>query len=405
MKITNSLRSAEAVLWGHPDKLADSISDALLDAVLTQDSQGHCAVETLVTGNTVVVAGEIAAKGGTLNIEELVRNTISAAGYTRADLGFNCYTCKIINLLQKQSPELNSLQSKGLVAGDQGTVTGYATFESPDYLPLAFSVARNVLFLLSSAGLPEVYSDAKSLAFVEFPLADLPRLKKVVISVHNRLPDFPKYAKSLSKKIVRGLWDIYRNFLEIPDNLEIVFNPAGPFTVGGPTGDTGLTGRKIVVDQYGTDVPVGGGAFSGKDPSKIDRSASYYARYVAKNLVASGLCQEALIKATYTIGQTLPDILTLDTLGTNVSGLSDEDLLKKLIQNRVFDFSVENIVKELKLQNPIYLPTALAGPFGGDPEQVTKVVQTKVDFWEAKKVLLFPWEVIDRTEAIQQVVD
>ena len=405
MKITK-ISTAEAVLWGHPDKIADTISDALLDEVLRQDPQGHAAIETVVSKNSVIVAGEVTAKNSNINVEEIVRSAISTVGYNRADLGFDCYTCNITNHLHRQSPELNNLQASGLVAGDQATITGYASNESPDYLPIAFSVAKNALFLLSSVGLPEVYTDAKAIAVVEeFPKGTAPNLKELRISVHNRLPNFNKYQEQLTKAIVEGLQGIYKDFLQIPPRFKVIFNPGGPFSIGGPAGDTGLTGRKIVADAYGYEVPVGGGAFSGKDPSKVDRSAAYYARYVAKNLVASGICEKALIKVTYMIGQKGPLYVSLDTFGTNKTKQSDEELLKLLLSKKVFNFSVENIVQELDLQNPIYMSAALVGSFGNAPEDTTKIVQVKPGLWEPKKVTLFSWERTDKVNRIQQVAD
>lgn len=399
----NTIKTSEYVLFGHPDKLADSISDAILDKVLEQDPYGHVAVETLVTGNTVVLAGEISAAGANLDLEEIARQTIAEAGYIRADLGFSAFTCKVINLVQKQSSELARLQDGEAVAGDQGIMTGFATCESPDYLPLQHSVAKRALDAfwgtVISFHIPEIFTDAKSIATVSFQDEKLPLLLDLKISFHNHLPEPEKYYELLSLYTINMLRDYYRNFLEIPDNFKVSFNPGGPFTIGGPTGDTGLTGRKIAVDQYGDEVPVGGGAFSGKDPSKVDRSAAYYARYVAKNLVAAGLCEKALVRVSYMIGQKEPLTVSLNTFGTNTTSLSDDDLLKLLLDKKIFDFKVKSIIDGLDLRKPIYKPAGQVGPFGSSSEPHTSIIKG-----QEVKHFLFPWEQLDLIKRIQAVV-
>lgn len=384
-----STKIAEYVSSGHPDKVADFISDSILDQVLQQDPEGHCAAETLVVGNTVIVAGEVSSKGPNLNIGEIVRQAIANLGYTRSSLGFDAFSCQIVNLLRQQSPDLARLQAVGpAVAGDQGVVTGYATSESPDYLPLPLSVARFLLNDLLSENLPGIFLDAKSLVTLDCPASDLPRFRQAGISVHSswQAKDLQKLAPDLLDHLKRE----YLGYLTVPTLAKITFNPAGPFTIGGPAGDTGLTGRKIVVDQYGDEVPVGGGAFSGKDPTKVDRSGAYYARYVAKNLVASGLCKRALVKVYYMIGQDGPQTILLDTFGTNSSGMSDEKLLKTLLNKNIIDFRVERTIQALQLRNPIYRFTSRFGHFGVTVTSMSQDVEGKI-----KTTQLYPWESLD----------
>lgn len=391
-------KTAEFVSSGHPDKIADLISDYILDQVLRQDPKGRCAAEVLVTGNIVIVAGEISAKGPNLNVVELVRQAIASIGYTRADLGFDAFSCQIINLLRQQSPDLARLQVVGpAVAGDQGVMTGYATGESPDHLPLQLSIARFLLVELAKLRIPEVYFDAKSLVSVDFRDKDLPRIRQAFISVHNNHDEDLQF---LSDILIKRLRQEYLGYLSIPTFFKVVINPAGLFKIGGPLGDTGLTGRKIVVDQYGDEVPVGGGAFSGKDPTKVDRSAAYYARYVAKNLVAAELCDKALVRVSYLIGQDGPKFVALDTFGTNKTKLSDADLISTLLKKNVFDFRVEKIITDLDLRNPIYSPTARFGHFGVDP--LTQLIRVEDGI---KEVTFFPWEKTDLKSKIQEALN
>lgn len=386
------IRTAESVSPGHPDKIADYISDYILDQILRQDPTGRCAAEVMVTGNTVLVAGEVAAKGPNLNVEELVRQAVASLGYTSSFLGFDAFSCQVASLLRQQSPDLARLQLNSPVAGDQGLVTGYATAESPDYLPLPLSIARYLLFELANLDLPGIYLDAKSLVTVGSG-SDLPKLLEASISVHSSRKDLGDFF-TLDK--VR---QEYQGFLEIPSLTKLTFNPAGPFTIGGPAGDTGLTGRKITVDQYGDEVPVGGGAFSGKDPTKVDRSAAYYARYVAKNLVAAGFCKKALVRATYLIGRNQPVTVSLDTFGTNTSKLSDQNLLDKTLKSRVFDFRVDRILDSLNLRNPIYSPTARFGHFGIEPFSRQLEVANS-----SREVVFYPWERLDKVDELQKAL-
>lgn len=391
------MKTSEYVLYGHPDKIADSIADAILDRVLAQDPQGRCAAEVLVTSPYVVVAGELQAQSGNFNLEELVRRTLVSLGYSDSSLGFSAFSCKIINLLRVQSPELSRLQAVGpAVAGDQGLMTGYATNESPDYLPLQHSVARYLLYRLASLDLPEVFTDAKSLVSLDFPDSDIPRFRVADISIHSTRKDL----KELSAGLLEDLRKEYLGYLNVPTFAKINFNPAGPFTVGGPAGDTGLTGRKIVVDSYGEEIPVGGGAFSGKDPTKVDRSAAYYARYVAKNLVAAGVCKKALVRVSYMIGQDGPKSVSLDTFGTNTTKMSDQKLIDILLKKNVFDFRVDKIITSLELRNPIYSPTSRFGHFG--IESFVQKISTSTGI---KDVTFFPWEKLDRVSDIQKALN
>ena len=380
------LKTSEAVLFGHPDKVADQISDAVLDKMLSIDPKARVAVETLVTGNNVIVAGELgtAAANFSINLDEVVRQAVAGAGYTSSILGFDAFSCRILNLLHQQSANLSQLQALGpTVAGDQGIMFGYATVESPDNLPLQFSVARQALFEIHKLGLPDLHTDAKALCSVQFPDDDLPILKSLEISIHTSRTDFQEVAKH----VIRRLRELYLGYLKIPALTTVKFNPAGPFIFGGPAADTGLTGRKIVVDQYGGEVPVGGGAFSGKDPSKVDRSAAYYARYVALNLVRANICSKALVSVSYMIGQDGPSSVTLNTFGTNHTSFSDADVLAKCLKANIFDFRVEKIIEKLQLRNPIYEATAHYGHFGVEP--FANLVQVGDTY---KAVTFFPWE-------------
>ncbi len=395
----STLKTSEYVLYGHPDRVADAIADAILDRVLVQDPAGRCAAEVLVTSPYVVVAGELQAQKGNFNVEELVRQTLVSLGYSDSSLGFSAFSCNIVNLLRVQSPELSCLQATGpAVAGDQGIMTGYATAESPDYLPLQHSVARYLLYQLASLDLPGVFTDAKSLVVLDFPDSDIPRFRSADISVHSIRSS--KELKELSAGLLDDLRKEYLGYLNVPTFSKINFNPAGPFTTGGPAADTGLTGRKIAVDNYGGEVSLGGGSFAGKDPTKVDRSAAYYARYVAKNLVAAGICRKALVKVAYMIGQGGPKSVLLDTFGTNTTKLSDQKLIDTLLKKGVFSFEVERIITSLNLRNPIYTPTSRFGHFGIEPLSQEIMTATGI-----KDVTFFHWEKLDRVSDIQKALN
>jgi S-adenosylmethionine synthetase len=359
------LFTSESVTEGHPDKIADQISDAVLDAILAQDPTGRVACETLLTTGLVVVAGEITTSCY-VDIPRLVRETIKDVGYTRAKFGFDFETCGVLTAIDEQSSDIAMGVDK-LGAGDQGLMFGYACHETPELMPLPIVLAHKLVMRLSerrkSGALPWLRPDGKSQVTVRYAGGRPEAVETVVISTQHA-PEM-------------GLAQIREDILEqvivptVPANLidlqkcVIHVNPTGRFVTGGPMGDTGLTGRKIIVDTYGGSCPHGGGAFSGKDPTKVDRSACYMARHVAKNIVAAGLADRAMIQVAYAIGVADPVSIMVETFGT---GKVSEGKLEQLVR-RHFDFTPAGIIKYLDLRRPIYKKTAAYGHFGrSEPE-------------------------------------
>lgn len=362
------VKISEAVGKGHPDKVADAISDTVLDLYLSRDPDAHVAVETLVTKQSVILAGEIASKAPVSNAEiaEEVRNTVSQLGYNSPELGFDSATLDLnLDRLTSQSPNLLNLNSGKAVAGDQGIMTGYASAESFYLMPIQHEIAQKAATWLSDLEDPRFHTDCKTVAVVYFPddKDSLPTLVKLDASIHHSegvtQADLDDLAVRLRNYLIHTFDGYYCN---VDEDCPVSINPAGPFVFGGPAADTGLTGRKIVCDQYGGEVPVGGGAFSGKDPTKVDRSAALYARYIAAALVNAELADKALIQVSYMIGQEGPIATTLNTFGTNKTTLPDQELLEILASKNAFDFSVENIIKELDLKTPFYQKASYA-PF------------------------------------------
>lgn len=353
------LFTSESVSEGHPDKICDQISDAVLDALLESDPASRVACETLVTTGTVVVSGEITSKAY-VDIPQIVRGVIRSIGYTNADYGFDYKTCGVLTAIQQQSPDIAMGVDTG-GAGDQGMMFGYATDETPEFMPLPIVLAHKLVRYLAEirkrGDLPYLRPDAKSQVTVEYE-DNLPvRVDAVVISSqHDADVTLETITRDLKERVIKKV--IPQDFMD--KDTKIYINPTGRFEIGGPHGDTGLTGRKIIVDTYGGLGRHGGGAFSGKDPSKVDRSAAYFARYVAKNIVAAGIAKRCELQVSYAIGVAQPVSVMVDTFGT--SSFSNQQITAAL--RDVFDFTPQGIIKKLDLRRPLYRATAAYGHFG-----------------------------------------
>ncbi len=357
------LFTSESVTEGHPDKVADQISDAILDAILAKDARGRVACETMVTTGMAFVAGEITTSTYA-DIPKIVRSTIKAIGYDNPHYGFDYETCAVVTSIQEQSPDIAMGVDTG-GAGDQGMMFGYATNETPEYMPLTISLAhkltRRLAELRKKNILKYLRPDGKSQVTVEYRDGKPVRVDAVVLSAHHdkaaKTKDIQHDLKRLAiDKVIPGEY--------IDKKTRFFINPTGRFEVGGPQADTGLTGRKIIADTYGGVGRHGGGAFSGKDPTKVDRSACYAARYVAKNLVAAGLCDRCEIQVAYAIGVAEPVSVMVDSFGT---GIVPDSRLTEIIQKN-FDLTPAGIIKALDLRRPIYKPTAAYGHFGRNEE-------------------------------------
>jgi S-adenosylmethionine synthetase len=373
----NFLFTSESVTEGHPDKLADAISDAVLDAIMAQDPLGRVACETLLTTGTVVVAGEITTSCY-VELPELVRRTIEETGYTRAKYGFDSHTCGVMTAIQHQSPDIAMGVDTG-GAGDQGMMFGYATNETPELMPMpimmAHKLARQLATVRKNSMIPYLRPDGKSQVTVEYVDGRPQRIAKVLLSSQHQ-PNIPH--KTIFEDLVEKVIIPVLPAELLDDGTQFLVNPTGAFSVGGPQADTGLTGRKIIVDTYGGFARHGGGAFSGKDPTKVDRSAAYMMRYIAKNIVAAELAERCELQVAYAIGQREPMSVMVDTFGT---GRVPEEQLVKLIL-KYFDLTPAGIIKKLDLRRPIYRQTAAYGHFG-------------------RTDLNVPWEDIDMAETLQ----
>lgn len=365
-KTHKKLFTSESVTEGHPDKVADQISDSVLDAILEKDPNGRVACETLVTTGLAFVAGEITTSCY-VDIPKIVRRTIEKIGYNSPHYGFDCKTCAVITAIQGQSPDIAMGVDTG-GAGDQGMMFGYATDETPEYMPLPISLAhkltRKVAQLRKNKSLSYLRPDGKSQVTVEYENDKPVRVDAVVVSVHH---DGAVKMNKIIQDIRRDVIDTVVPKRYMHKGTKIFINPTGRFEVGGPQADTGLTGRKIIADTYGGFASHGGGAFSGKDPTKVDRSACYMARYIAKNIVASGLASKCGIQVAYAIGVAEPVSVMVDTYGT---GKVSNEKIKELI-DRHFDLTPQGIIQTLKLRRPIYRPTAAYGHFGRNEEGFT----------------------------------
>ncbi len=365
-KAVKHLFTSESVSEGHPDKVCDQISDAVLDAILEQDPQGRVACETLVTTGTVIVAGEITTNAH-IDVPTIVRNTIREIGYTDAKMGFDYKTCGILQALQKQSPDIAMGVDTG-GAGDQGMMFGYATDETPELMPMPIMLAHHLVRELArfrkEGLLTYLRPDAKSQVTVQYEQGVPVRVDTIVVSTQH---DAEVSQKQIEKDVREKLIPKVISKKLIDAKTRILVNPTGRFEIGGPHGDSGLTGRKIIVDTYGGVGAHGGGAFSGKDPSKVDRSASYFARYAAKNIVAAGLAKRCEIQVAYAIGVAEPVSIMVNTFGT---GQVNDEIIASRIQD-VFDFTPRGIITRLKLRRPVYRQTAAYGHFGRDEDGFT----------------------------------
>ncbi|MFN4223672.1 MAG: methionine adenosyltransferase [Fervidobacterium nodosum] len=375
------LFTSESVTEGHPDKMADQISDAILDAIIEQDPKARVAVETLLTTGVAIVAGEVTTKAY-VDVQDIVRKTVLDIGYTRAKYGFDGETCAVLSSIHSQSPDIalgvneaaefkqgekaeDEIEKVG--AGDQGMMFGYATNETEELMPLPIMLAHKLAMKLAevrkNGTVPFLRPDGKTQVTIEYDENEKPvRVDTVLISTQHE-PDvtIPEIREALVKYVINPI--IPENLRD--DNMKILVNPTGRFVLGGPSADTGLTGRKIIVDTYGGAIPHGGGAFSGKDPTKVDRSAHYFARYVAKNVVAAGLADKFMIQVAYAIGVARPVSIMINTFGT---AKVDEEKLRKVVEE-IFDFRPGAIIKKLDLLRPIYRKTAAYGHFGrNDPD-------------------------------------
>jgi len=409
------LFTSESVSEGHPDKVADQISDALIDNFLAFDSDSKVACETLVTTGQVVLAGEVKSKAY-LDVQEIARGVIRKIGYTKSEYMFEANSCGILSAIHEQSSDINqgvdrqNREEQG--AGDQGMMFGYATNETEDYMPLALDLAHKLLQELAALRrenkeIAYLRPDAKSQVTLEYDDHNKPiRIDAIVISTqHDDFDTEEKMQKKIRKDIINILiprvktkYQKYANLFN--DKIKYHINPTGKFVIGGPHGDTGLTGRKIIVDTYGGRGAHGGGAFSGKDPSKVDRSAAYATRHIAKNLVAAGVCDEALVQVSYAIGVAQPMGIYVNTFGTSKVKMSDGEIAKKV--SEIFDMRPFFIEQRLKLRNPIYSETAAYGHMGRKPEIVTKVFSSPEGKTVKKNVELFTWEKLDYVPKVKK---
>ncbi len=414
------LFTSESVSEGHPDKVADQISDALLDHFLAFDPNAKVACETLVTTGQVILAGEVTSNAY-LDVQQIARDVINNIGYTKGEYQFSGDSCGVISLIHEQSKDINrgvdreTKEEQG--AGDQGMMFGYATNETENYMPLALDISHKILEVLAilrkdGGEIPYLRPDAKAQVTIEYSDDNIPqKIKTIVISTQH--DDFDRDDKKMLEKIQHDILSILipKVKAQLPryvqdlftDEIEYHINPTGKFVIGGPHGDTGLTGRKIIVDTYGGKGAHGGGAFSGKDPSKVDRSAAYAARHIAKNLVAAGITNEILVQVSYAIGVVKPTSITVNTFGKATIAMSDGEIAEKVLG--IFDMRPAAIEKRLQLRNPMYLETAAYGHMGKTPKRVTKVFESPYNGRVEKEVELFTWEKLDYVDRVKKIFE
>lgn len=409
------LFTSESVSEGHPDKIADQISDALIDNFLAFDKESKVACETLVTTGQVVLAGEVKSTAY-LDVQNIARAVIEKIGYTKSEYMFEANSCGVLSAIHEQSPDINqgvdrtSKEEQG--AGDQGMMFGYATAETDNYMPLALDLSHRILKVLAdvrreATDIPYLRPDAKSQVTLEYDDNNQPTaVNAIVVSTqHDDFDTEPNMLAKIKEDIINIV--IPRVKADLPQNIQALFtdktiyhiNPTGKFVIGGPHGDTGLTGRKIIVDTYGGKGAHGGGAFSGKDPSKVDRSAAYATRHIAKNLVASGLCKEVLVQVSYAIGVAEPTSINVNTYGTSNVDMTDGEIGKKV--QEIFDMRPYFIEQRLKLRNPIYSETAAYGHMGRNPETITKIFNSPEGKSITTEVELFTWEKLDYVDKVK----
>lgn len=408
------LFTSESVSEGHPDKIADQISDALIDNFLAFDPHSKVACETLVTTGQVILAGEV--KSNTyIDVQQIARNVIEKIGYTKSDYMFEAKSCGVLSAIHEQSPDINQGVDRGNPeeqgAGDQGMMFGYAVNETENYMPLALDLSHALLRELAdlrreNKEITYLRPDAKSQVTLEYSDDNKPlRVNTIVISTqHDEFDTEKKMLQKIKEDIVNILiprvikkYPQYAPFFD--DKIIYHINPTGIFVIGGPHGDTGLTGRKIIVDTYGGKGAHGGGAFSGKDPSKVDRSAAYAMRHIAKNLVAAGVADEILVQVSYAIGVAEPTGVYVNTYGTAKVNLTDGEIAKKI--QEIFPLRPYDIEQRLKLRNPIYSETASYGHMGRTPKVVTKVFSSPYHKTKEIEVELFTWEKLDFVEKVK----
>lgn len=409
------LFTSESVSEGHPDKIADQISDSLLDNFLAFDPESKVACETLVTTGQVVLAGEV--KSNTyLDVQHIARDVINQIGYTKGEYQFSGDSCGVISLIHEQSQDINQGVDRGKKeeqgAGDQGMMFGYATKETENYMPLALDISHKILEVLAEIRkegneIGYLRPDAKAQVTIEYSDENVPqRIDTIVVSTqHDEFDSDEKMLDKIKEDIINLVIPKVKALL--PSNIQQLFtdsityhiNPTGKFVIGGPHGDSGLTGRKIIVDTYGGKGAHGGGAFSGKDPSKVDRSAAYAARHIAKNLVAAGVAGEILVQVSYAIGVVEPTSIFVDTYGTANVDLNDGEIAEKA--SELFDMRPFAIEERLKLRNPMYLETAAYGHMGKTPKTVTKVFESPYNGKVEKEIELFTWEKLDMLDEVK----
>lgn len=410
------LFTSESVSEGHPDKISDQISDALLDYFLAYDRNAHCAIETFVTTGQVVIMGEVRSSTY-IDLQNVARKTINKAGYTKAEYQFDGDSCGILTAIHEQSDDINRGVSNKVTdeqgAGDQGMMFGYATNETENYMPVSLDLAHLIMRTLSDIrkeGKEMTYlrPDAKSQVTIEYTENKKPlRIDTIVVSTQH--DDFDVDDKKILDKIKNDVINILMPRVIsqcdskiqklFNSNIKYLVNPTGKFVIGGPHGDTGLTGRKIIVDTYGGRGAHGGGAFSGKDPSKVDRSAAYMARYIAKNMVAAGVADEILVQLAYAIGVAAPVSVSVDTYGHNNVGMSDGEIAQKIFE--MFDLRPKAIERQLKLNQPMYTETAAYGHMGRKNEVVNKTFTSRYHGTKNIQVELFTWEKLDMVDTIK----
>ncbi|MBQ0073818.1 MAG: methionine adenosyltransferase [Prevotella sp.] len=412
------LFTSESVSEGHPDKVSDQISDALLDQFLAYDDKSHCAIESFCTTGQVVLMGEVRSEAY-IDLQTIARKTINKIGYTKSEYQFDGNSCGILSSIHEQSSDINQGVSREVEeeqgAGDQGMMFGYATNETDRYIPVSLDIAHLLMKTLADIrreGKVMTYlrPDSKSQVTVEYSDDGVPqRIDTIVVSTqHDDFDEDEPMLAKIRKDVINILVPRVKAQLKdekmlalFNDEIKYFVNPTGKFVIGGPHGDTGLTGRKIIVDTYGGKGAHGGGAFSGKDPSKVDRSAAYAARYVAKNLVAAGVSDEILVQLSYAIGVAQPVSIYVNTYGKSNVKMSDGEIAEKLAAN--FDFRPKAIERTLKLRQPMYLETAAYGHMGRQPKTIKKTFTSAYHPTKVMDVELFTWEKLDLVDKFKEV--